>query len=159
MNRYSSLTHLSILVYKTKVQPARSNSKEVAMPLSVEIKKKKEGVYSVQLTGRLDSNTYTECEAKLKPLLTDAIKSFELDLKRLDYISSAGLRVLINIHKAMIKNKAQFRIANPQPAVKDVLDLADIFPKTDSFQSRQSADIFLDAVQRREKAKGFDVDA
>ncbi|MDO5576954.1 MAG: STAS domain-containing protein, partial [Fibrobacter sp.] len=49
---------------------------------------------TVALTGRLDTNTSPQLEAELKGAL-DGIKKLIIDLAALEYISSAGLRVLL----------------------------------------------------------------
>ena len=51
------------------------------------------------LEGRLDTATAPQLEAELKDILPDA--QLVLDLEKLDYISSAGLRVLLSAQKAM----------------------------------------------------------
>ena len=55
---------------------------------------------TLKLEGRLDTITAPELEAKLKTDL-DGIESLVFDLSALDYISSAGLRVLLSAQKRM----------------------------------------------------------
>ena len=54
------------------------------------------------LGGRLDTTTAPELEAKLKSSL-DGVDELILDFKDLEYISSAGLRVLLSTQKIMMK--------------------------------------------------------
>ena len=54
------------------------------------------------LEGRLDTVTAPELEAELKASLAGTTE-LELDFEKLDYISSAGLRVLLSTHKLMAK--------------------------------------------------------
>lgn len=54
----------------------------------------------VLLEGRLDTVTAPELEASLKESLDD-VKELVLDLAQLEYISSAGLRVLLSAQKTM----------------------------------------------------------
>ena len=54
----------------------------------------------IALAGRLDTMTAPELEAELNKDLGGA-DSLTLDFGKLDYISSAGLRVLLTAHKAM----------------------------------------------------------
>ena len=66
------------------------------------IKKKQEGTsFMVQLGGRLDTTTAPELEAALKEL--GNVKELVLDFADLEYISSAGLRVLLGAQKTMNK--------------------------------------------------------
>jgi len=55
---------------------------------------------TVALEGRLDTTTAPELEAELKPVL-EGVKSLVFDFEKLEYISSAGLRVLLSTQKIM----------------------------------------------------------
>lgn len=55
---------------------------------------------SVKVSGRLDTMTAPELEKELKACY-DSITKLVLDFKELEYISSAGLRVVLGAHKAM----------------------------------------------------------
>ena len=55
---------------------------------------------TIRLTGRLDTMTAPELEKELKTAL-DGVENLTLDLDALDYISSAGLRVLLSTQKRM----------------------------------------------------------
>ena len=57
---------------------------------------------TVALSGRLDTTTAPELEKELKASL-DGVTSLTIDMKDLDYISSAGLRVLLSAQKIMNK--------------------------------------------------------
>ena len=54
----------------------------------------------VALEGRLDTTTAPELEAELKASL-DGITELNLDFEKLEYLSSAGLRVLLAAQKVM----------------------------------------------------------
>jgi len=60
-------------------------------------------VLSVALAGRLDSNTVHELETTLKEEM-NGIEELVFDLKNLEYLSSAGLRVILASHKLMSGN-------------------------------------------------------
>lgn len=55
----------------------------------------------VTLSGRLDTTTSPELEKELEDL--DGITALVFDFKDIDYVSSAGLRVLLNTQKRMNK--------------------------------------------------------
>ena len=57
---------------------------------------------TIALEGRLDTTTAPELEKALKESL-DGMAALTLDLEKLDYISSAGLRVLLSAQKTMNK--------------------------------------------------------
>ena len=56
----------------------------------------------VALEGRLDTTTAPQLEAELKASL-DGITELDLDFEKLEYLSSAGLRVLLAAQKTMNK--------------------------------------------------------
>lgn len=63
-------------------------------------KKLKETELTVTLTGRMDTTTAPQLEAELKASL-DGVEHLVLDFAGLDYLSSAGLRVLLAAQKQM----------------------------------------------------------
>ena len=66
----------------------------------MEIIKKKEGkILSVQLIGRLDTNTSPELSASLEE--ESGYEDIVFDFAKLDYLSSAGLRLLFSCRKAL----------------------------------------------------------
>lgn len=73
------------------------------------------------LAGRLDTMTAPELETELSALLPQA-ESLTLDMEKLDYISSAGLRVILKTQKALEK-KAGLKLTHVPEAVKEVFDI------------------------------------
>ena len=69
------------------------------MSLKIDVHKKDHGYYVISLEGRLGSDTYISLEEKLKPILKEATNVLMLDLKHLEYISSAGLGVVFQAKK------------------------------------------------------------
>ncbi len=76
---------------------------------------------SIALEGRLDTMTSPDLEAALKDALPQA-ESLNLDFSKLDYISSAGLRVLLSAHKAMA-SKGGMTIQNVNEIVGEVFEV------------------------------------
>ncbi len=66
------------------------------------IKNKDGNKLSLALEGRLDTTTAPQLEAELKASM-DAITELNLDFEKLEYLSSAGLRVLLAAQKVMNK--------------------------------------------------------
>ncbi len=75
----------------------------------------------VSLEGRLDTMTAPQLEAELKNSMADA-DSLILDFSKLDYISSAGLRVLLSAHKAMAA-KGGMKVTHVNEIVREVFDV------------------------------------
>ena len=86
------------------------------------INKTQEGsCLTLALTGRLDTMTSPELEAELNRSLEDA-QSLVLDFTGLEYISSAGLRVLLSAHKAM-SGKGGMKVIHINEVVREVFDV------------------------------------
>ena len=75
----------------------------------------------LHLTGRLDTNTAPELEAALESS-HNGIKSLTLDMEGLEYLSSAGLRVLLAEQKRMNKQGSMI-VKNVCPAIMEVFTL------------------------------------
>ena len=75
----------------------------------------------IALEGRLDTMTAPELEAELNQSLAGA-DSLTLDFSKLDYISSAGLRVLLSAHKAM-SAKGGMKVTNVNEIVQEVFEV------------------------------------
>ena len=76
---------------------------------------------TIALEGRLDTMTAPQLEAELNGVLGSA-DSLTLDFSKLDYISSAGLRVLLSAHKVM-SAKDGLTVTNVNDIVQEVLDV------------------------------------
>lgn len=76
---------------------------------------------NVALEGRLDTTTALELEQSLKESM-DAATELTLDFAQLEYISSAGLRVLLSTHKAMSK-KGGMKVVNVNEVVNEVFEV------------------------------------
>ena len=75
----------------------------------------------IAVEGRLDTMTAPELEAELKAM-PEGAESLTLDFSKLDYISSAGLRVLLSAHKAM-SGKGGMKVTNVNEIVREVFDV------------------------------------
>ncbi len=74
------------------------------------------------VSGRLDTSTAPKLEADLNAQLTDDIRKVVFDFDKLEYISSAGLRiVIIAVHK--LKGKGEVRVANLNDEVREVFEI------------------------------------
>ena len=109
----------------------------------------------VVLTGRLDTETAPLLDACLAQLLASPrVTALVLDLARLEYISSAGIRAVVKARKTLEARGGRVTMAHLQPAVQKVFDIVRALPAADIFRSTEELDAYLDAMQRR--ARGSD---
>lgn len=84
-------------------------------------KEKNESKLTVAIEGRLDTTTAPELEQELKDSL-DGVTELTIDLGKLDYISSAGLRVLLWAQKTM-NQQGSMKVTNVQEVVSEVFEV------------------------------------
>ena len=87
------------------------------------IEKKQEGTaLTVKLEGRLDTNTAPVFQAEVEPLLANA-SSLMLDFEKVDYVSSAGLRVLLTFEQEMEEKNKTMELCHVNDIIHDVFDV------------------------------------
>ena len=77
---------------------------------------------TVTIEGRLDTTTAPQLEAELKSSL-DNVKELVFDFAKLDYISSAGLRVLLTSQKNMSKSGGSMKLIHVADVIMDVFNI------------------------------------
>lgn len=75
----------------------------------------------VELDGRLDTTTSPKLEEELRSSI-DGITSLVIDFEKLEYISSAGLRVLLAMQKIM-NRQGEMLLKNVNETVMEVLEV------------------------------------
>lgn len=75
----------------------------------------------IALEGRLDTMTAPELEAELKTAL-DGVTDLTFDFEQLEYVSSAGLRVLLNAQKAM-NAQGEMKVKNVNEIVSEIFEV------------------------------------
>jgi len=83
-----------------------------------------DGVVTLALKGRLDAGTSAQAEAAIQDFLGAGGGKLILDLAGLDYISSAGLRVLLVANKAMRRKAGALALCGAQGNVREVLEVS-----------------------------------
>lgn len=77
---------------------------------------------TVSVEGRLNTATAPELEQELSESL-EGVKNLVLDLTGLDYISSAGLRVVLSTQKAVTRSGGSMVIRGVKPQIYDVFEM------------------------------------
>jgi anti-anti-sigma factor len=90
--------------------------------MKVEITQEDKNVM-VSLEGRLDTVTSTEFDKQICPFYRLPGIELILDCNAMEYISSAGLRVVLMIHKCLTANGGRFIIRNLSKEVRSVFDM------------------------------------
>ena len=83
--------------------------------------KKENGITTIELEGRLDTTTAPELEKAINNE-GEELKNLVLDFKGVDYISSAGLRVLLTAQKKM-NAQGCMELLNVSESVMDIFEM------------------------------------
>ena len=86
---------------------------------------KKQGeITIVSIVERFDANVAKDVEQEFKNILGSGVNKLVCDFSGTDYISSAGLRVILSIAKALEKSGGKVALCSLKPYVKEVFDMA-----------------------------------
>ncbi len=85
-------------------------------------KNQENNVLTVFAEGRIDTATSPELDTEIRNSI-NGITKLVLDFSKVSYISSSGLRVLLNYHKEMSEIDGELIIRNPTEMVLEVFDV------------------------------------
>jgi anti-anti-sigma factor len=115
------------------------------MPLTIQVRE----TTVVSLTGRLDTATSPRAEQALAPILAAAPKHVVFDLAGLDFVSSAGLRVLLGARKTLTDAGSECVLTNMKPQIERVLEVIKSLPGIKIFANAREVDDYLASIQRK----------
>lgn len=116
--------------------------------LNIEIKHASLQKTIVTLEGRLDRTTASQAEEALATALATPPHQLVLDLAMLDFISSAGLRVVMLTRKQLGAAGAECLIVNMKPHVEKVFDVIKNLPALKAFKTVTELDAYLATIQQ-----------
>ena len=88
------------------------------------IEKKHNEIDIFELNGRLDSNTSPEFEKTIFSAIESGSKQMVVNFENLDYISSAGLRVILKAAKELKRTEGVFILCSMKDYVKEVFEIS-----------------------------------
>ncbi len=118
------------------------------MSLDIGIEKDtRNGVIRIYLGNSLDSETAPALDKAIEDETLTPLKALVLDMKDLDYISSAGIRSVMKALKVMKAGGGKLLLANRQPQIVKVFEIMLSLPDLKVFSSDQELDRYLDLMQ------------
>ncbi len=100
---------------------AKKQTQTVEVDLPFEVSSEfKDGVFSVSVQGRMDTMTAPELLKRFKELPEKA-QAINIDVAKMAYVSSAGLRVFLMMYKSL-EDKSRFRLMNVSDDVREILE-------------------------------------
>lgn len=88
------------------------------------IEEKQNDVSIFRLNGRLDSNTSPEFEGRILKIIENGSNKLIIDFEALEYISSAGLRVVNKTLRQLKTREGKLILCSMQDYVKEVFEIA-----------------------------------
>jgi anti-sigma B factor antagonist len=98
------------------------------------------------ISGRLDSATAPTVEEKILQSIQNGTRDVILDFSLLDYISSAGIRVLVHCHKELEKKQGHIFLAAVPKPIENVLYITGFLPYFKVYEERSQA---LEALKKK----------
>ncbi len=81
-------------------------------------------IHIVDIVGDLDTNTAPDAENQLTKLMDQGVKKIVVNFDKLDFITSAGLRVFLAVSKRIKSEEGDIRICNLNETVQEVFDIS-----------------------------------
>lgn len=106
-------------------------------------------VARVALDGALNTDTAPGFEKRLQDVIDGGQQLTVLDMKDLEYISSAGLRVIFKAAKRTRSEGRNLAAANRKPHIDKVFEILKALPDMAVFANEQELDDYLDAMQAK----------
>lgn len=100
----------------------RKTPHSIVAPMTLDITKSNDDTAIARLTGRLDARGTQEIQDALLDL--QKTKTVILDLKEVSYLSSAGVRLFLTLHKALHSRERRLLLCNLQPYCAEVLKIS-----------------------------------
>ena len=85
-------------------------------------KKQENGILTITPEGRIDNSTAPQLDAQVKESL-EGVTKIVFEFEKVTYISSSGLRVMLNFHKSMEEKGGELIVRKPAELVKGVFDV------------------------------------
>ena len=106
-------------------------------------------VARVALDGALNTDTAPDFEQRLQEVIDGAYQLTVLDMRDLEYISSAGLRVIFKAAKQTKAEGRRLAAANRKPHIDKVFEILKALPDMAVFANDQELDDYLDSMQQK----------
>lgn len=121
------------------------------MSLEIVITAEENNGKRISIAGNLDSNTAQQLQQSVDSEIGDSVATVIFDFKDLDFLSSAGLRVIFKTKKTMDNSGGKFLLVNLQPQIKKVFEIIKALDGMNVFKNQEEMDNYLAAMQNKVK--------
>ena len=117
------------------------------MNLETKVRERWPGTILVEVKGRLDERTTESFAGILAEHVTPAIHYLTLDLSALEYLNSVCIRQLLLCRKELEIRGGKLLLAGPSPGIRRVIDVVNLVPASDIFDSTAEAEAHLEKAR------------
>lgn len=121
------------------------------MSLNITITPESDSGKRISIAGSLDSNTAPQLQQSIDAEINETVNPTVIDFKDLDFLSSAGLRVIFKTKKIMDNSGGRFLLVNLQPQIKKVFEIIKALDGMHVFKDQDEMDEYLAAMQNKVK--------
>ncbi|MDX2477271.1 MAG: STAS domain-containing protein [Gammaproteobacteria bacterium] len=119
------------------------------MSLDIEIKIESDQRKIFSLAGSLDTNTAPQLEDVLEREIDSEVQVAIMDMNKLEFLSSAGIRIIFKAKKLMDARKGKFMLVNLQPQVRKVFEIIKVLDIMEVFSNQAELDDYLEVMQKK----------
>jgi len=119
------------------------------MPLEVTITDEPNNGKRISLAGSLDTDTAPQLEARIDESIDSSVTALILDMKDLEFLSSAGLGVIFMTMKELNNRQGKIMLINLQPQVQRVFEIIKALDGMNIFKDREEMDAYLADMQQQ----------
>ncbi|PSB00458.1 STAS domain-containing protein [Merismopedia glauca] len=119
------------------------------MTLEISLESSEPNTMCLILDGKLDTITAPELDQFISHNLNRQIETLVLDLQKLSFVSSAGLRIFAKTRKIMKSRDGKIWFVNLSPQVQKVFDIVKAVPVSEVFQDPKELDAYLATLQNK----------
>ena len=119
------------------------------MSLTVRTNQKALGAYVVKPSGQINGQTYDILEDELDNILAADPTLIALNMAEVDYLSSAGIRVILKTKKALKTQGGKLVFMHLQPQIRKVFEIIEALPSMRVFKNIEEMDDYLDRMQKQ----------
>jgi len=99
----------------------------------------KNNIKILYIEGELNANNSGEAETRLNQMIMGGNKKIVVNLDKLSYISSAGLRIFLISNKLITKKEGTLRLCNLNNTVKEVFEISGFHMIFEIFNTEEEA--------------------
>jgi anti-anti-sigma factor len=119
------------------------------MALQIDINHKTDELWEVSLSGSLDTDTASQLEKELAQIFVPESKKLMFNMAGLEYVSSAGIRIIAMASKKMKENSGAIAMTSLQPQIEKVFEIVKALPNFGVFKDEAEADAYFDFMQKK----------